>query len=412
VAIGQSQGMRAGLLAAAIFAVLPITVFFGGMPDYLNSQVVFFSVLTLWLWRQSLQKPSRAMRAAVIAAMLLAGVSDWPGFYVVAVIWFAAWAMLRRFDWFSHIVLPLIGAAFLLLLALWMQWAGADVPLIVQFLHRTSGSIDSTGEQLNVVKWLTTVLPAMSALHTLPILACLPIYLALCAMFKWRPCQNGDAAFRPDPFVLMLVGILMIHFVIARQGCTRHSWWHVPFTPAIACCAAMVMEKALRVCEKRWNIRWIGIAAATIVVVTLALWSTHLDAQRRAGNRYVDGYTMKELGEVIRSVAAEDEAVITSDCSDWPMNFSQPALGWYADRQFRSCVIDRQSFEAALPPGPYILFHGYRQSNGPAPRWFVMPAVHRKTCIELSAILDSRYAVRLVGNCYVYDLQSIPKQNP
>lgn len=401
-AFARANQLRLGLLAAGLFLFTPIVARYGGMPDYVNYQVTFFTIACVWCWLQSIRSHERPWQAATVAVFLAAAISDWPGLYAAPVIFVAAIFVRRRFDWFAHLAVPLLAAATLIGLGLWMSWAGSDVGLYERVMLRSNGDLDRGMGAITVSRWLHQVPAMMAMLHTPIVLACLPVFIgaSLALWRRWLP--RRDEAFI---WTWLLIGVFLVHFLVARQGTFQHEWWHAPFSPAIAAAAAWVSIWLITAAE-RVAPRVATTAAVLLLFAGMAMWSARLDRLER--DKYVDagGYLFKDLGETMRRVAKPDEAVATSDASDWTYQWSQSALGWYADRQLRACVIDVPSFKAAMVPGPYWVFLGYQQPHGPAPSWFVMPVVHRESRRELADYLDANFPRSREGQFDVYDLRS------
>ena len=118
------------------------------------------------------------------------------------------------------------------------------------------------------------------------------------------------------------------------------------------------------------------------------------------------GYSLKEVGGVIREVSAEGDGVMTSYAEGLVNPWLHSAVFFYADRQLRPAILNVADFEHALGPGPYALQGGwYTQPGGPAPKWFVLPPPHRAQLAELTAYLDAHYPRTIVRGYSVYRLE-------
>jgi hypothetical protein len=112
-----------------------------------------------------------------------------------------------------------------------------------------------------------------------------------------------------------------------------------------------------------------------------------------------DGFTLESIGTTINQIAGTREGVLTSVDTD------HPALWFYADRQLRPAITSVEALDRALGPGEYLVFYDYRQRDGPAPTWFVMPAAHHAGLRELADVLDRRYPRREMKGVVVYRLR-------
>jgi 4-amino-4-deoxy-L-arabinose transferase-like glycosyltransferase len=78
--IQRASGRGAGLTAAALFAIAPMTLYFGGMPEVVGQPLVLGALLTIRSYLRYLRQPGPRAMGRLVAAFALAGVSDWPGF--------------------------------------------------------------------------------------------------------------------------------------------------------------------------------------------------------------------------------------------------------------------------------------------------------------------------------------------
>jgi hypothetical protein len=77
---------RAGLIAAALFAAMPITIYFGGHPDVINPQLIFFVLLTLAAYQAFHAEQTVKRLLMLCGAFALAGLTDWPAFFLAPVV--------------------------------------------------------------------------------------------------------------------------------------------------------------------------------------------------------------------------------------------------------------------------------------------------------------------------------------
>src|SRR5205814_471009 len=90
-----------GMLAAALFAALPITVTYGGQADVINTQLVFFILLSVAAYERFHDSPNLWTLGLLCLAFLPAAWTDWPAYYLVVVLGlhFIATRPLRHWPW-------------------------------------------------------------------------------------------------------------------------------------------------------------------------------------------------------------------------------------------------------------------------------------------------------------------------
>src|SRR4029079_1416044 len=85
-ALVRRDSARAALIAACGFAVLPMTLVFGGLADVISPQLDFFVLLTVVAYLRFHDQPSITNLALVSLAFLPAALTDWIAFHLVVVL--------------------------------------------------------------------------------------------------------------------------------------------------------------------------------------------------------------------------------------------------------------------------------------------------------------------------------------
>jgi hypothetical protein len=380
-------GRRVGCLAAVFYAFAPATIAFGGIPDYINSLVVFFILATVEAylrWRDTGQRLWIVLAAGAFTCGVL---SDWPAYYLVPVVGLHYWLTAER-RLLPTLALMLPAVLIFVLQVLWMDWIEGSGAFLHQFSSRTSAGITWT-------MWAREVLiHHVARLHTWPIIILAGSYVALIARNVWH---RRYAAVRRHESVGMLLLVAGLHLVIGRAGNVQ-PWWGVIATAPLALAAALTIEMLLLRQRQGARSRMAIAASAIAVFLCLALPTGWREATLEWAHIRAGGYEPADLGIVIRRVSEPEDGVLTSDY------WLEPALWFYADRQIRPLVVDAQSLSYSLAAGAYSLPSGYEQRNGPRPRWFVVPPPHRTIFESLIRELDARFARRIVDGYAVYRL--------
>lgn len=401
-------GSRAAVAAGVLYAFCPLTVTFGGMPEYVGAQLVFFALATVESYVRWTETDRARWLAALALSFALGALTDWPIFYLVPLL--AAHHLVTG----PRRVLPLgllvVGAAGLFFgLVLWAQlvsagrdyWtsAGGDFSFLHQLGVRVLGKPDYDPNPITIGRWVRRVVfQHQGSLHTWPVVLLAALYAAATG---WRLAKREPKLLRLHLAPLLLMSWGALHLAVGIQGNFQHAWWSVVLTPGIAFAAALGLETAFTSLPSRLR-RPKPAAALGSVAAVLFVASSAVVAHRFSTSGFGDtaggGAGLKALGTAIRSVASDDEGVLTSEVN------AEPALWFYADRQIRPWITSVEQLNRSLGAGPYALYYGYVQPNGPAPRWFVMPDSQRATLGPLVAVLDARFPRHLLDGFSAYQL--------
>ena len=370
----EAMGMktRQVLLRVEVPNALPLIL--GGLRSATLQVIATATVAAYVRWTEG---GGRRWAWTCAACFVLGALSDWPIFYLVPIMGVHAW-LSGRARVVQIGVLSCATAGLFALLAWWTAWSGGDVSVFHQFAVRTS----RTGITLR--GWFERVIVHhQGMLHTWPVLALSAIYVARLA----RRAAAGDRpAIRDSVLPMLLLAWGVVNLAIGIDGNYRHEWWSMMLTPGLAMTAALGLEAVIRTLPPRLRVARIAAPlAVAAIVVFLAISARAAMAFTRYEWFRGDGYTLEGLGRIIARVATPDEAVLTTVRTD------HPALWFYADRQLRVGVTSPAALDAALAPGPYVVFYDYVQPYGPAPTWLVMPLADRKRYPNLAAALDARF---------------------
>jgi 4-amino-4-deoxy-L-arabinose transferase-like glycosyltransferase len=337
---------RAAILAAAIFAALPITLYYGGLADVISPQLVFFILLTIAAYLRFHAAPNFPNLALLCAAMIPAGLTDWPAFHIVPVLGlhFVLTQPIRRWGWiiaygcFSVALFAALYAHVAIVVHDW-QWMKR---LLVR---RSISNLSDAGEQITFWGWWKEAVGRLAReQHTAIVLALLVGYLLTLPRRYMKRTWS-----RADQFACLLFGWALVHIVIGRQGVFVHEWWWWPLTPAAVVASALLLDRAVAALEYREFPPRALNAALVVAVAGFAGWNSYgaiwkFQHPQRMSETALN-YTTQELGEVIRATTTPDEAVMLADADK-----SLP-LWYYADRPIIQKIWDPWSFERRLHAG-------------------------------------------------------------
>jgi hypothetical protein len=116
---------RAALMAAALFAAMPMTLYFGGQPEVTGMPLVLGALVTVFAYLTFHTTRCARFFAVFLAAFTLVGVSDWPGFVLVPVLVSHFVITQPRRCWPWMIAFSCYSATVFALLYGYIAWAGA-----------------------------------------------------------------------------------------------------------------------------------------------------------------------------------------------------------------------------------------------------------------------------------------------
>lgn len=401
----RSTTQRAALAAAAIFASMPITLVFGGMPDVISPQLVFFILLSVLAYLRLHERATPARLVMLCLAFLLAALTDWPAFYMVPVfaVHFAATRPLREWRWIA--AFGLISILFFAAAYAHIAVATRDLNWMAHLLHRRaiSGATDADAA-FTFTGWFNQALVRHGIVrHTWPVVL-LSLAWMVWALARWNRPTPGAAATG-----LLLVWAIL-HIAVGRQGVLMHAWWWWPLTSGLAMAAGLMLDRLGQMYELpcRGLIDLRPVYSALVLVAALvgfAGWNTRaafIELSRPAtmiGDPRLD-YTVDELGQIIRNSTPPNAVVMLTEADQ------SLGLWYYADRPIRYQVWDPLAFERRLDDGTSDLCFGLTESHRGRAAVLIVPKAYVEM-VDLTALVEhvtARYPAFDAGKFLVFDL--------
>jgi hypothetical protein len=383
---------RAGLIAAALFASIPMTLMYGGFPDVINPQLLFFVLLTVATYERFAERPAWRRFLRLLGAFFGAAMMDWPAYYLVPVLGLhfvltqrpRAWPWIVAFGAFSVLVFAGMYSYLALARHDW-NWMGGVIE------RRTMASAEDTARPFTMGQWLyRSVWEFTIGRHTLVVFVLALTWIPL-AVSRWFT----DKADR-------LTGLLLawgtLHVVVGRQGVFQHEWWWWPITPGLVIAAALTFDALLYRAERQLNRAVVNITAV-VAMVFFAAWNVRaVRIERTLGANL--GYTLPELGQAIRHYVPPDSAVIVAD-SDKSL-----AFWYYTDRACKRNVWSIDELKSRLNDGVVdITFDKPEAWTGPVSALVVPRPYMRWLLSPLPDYLDSHFKRTDLPKFVIYDLQ-------
>jgi hypothetical protein len=388
----RRQPFRA-VVASALFAATPMTVLYGGMPDVVGPQLVFFTLLSVLAYMKLLERPTVSRASALAFSFTLAALTDWPAFYLVPII--GVHAALSRDRRLIAFLLAFSGCSVALFALLYTQAAmvAQDWGWMLQaFSRRALSSQSDASTAITFSGWIETALLGHAGSRlTLPILLTTGLWIVIALT---RPRRT----FKTDPATATLTLFSLVHISIGRQGLYQHDWWWWPLVPASAMAtSACILWLANHVSSR---VSAISVVAALIALTT---WTTIGGLRELARPKsIVDSplnYSVVELGALIRqSTPVSHRAILVE--SDQSI-----ALWFYACRDVQMNVWSPQQFEQALASSRVDLLFGATELSRSVPATAIVPKAYAEFVPELVSHLTQRYSHRETPKFILFDLR-------
>ena len=287
---------RAGVVAAAVFAASPMTLYFGGMPDVIGTPLIFFILLSVLGYLRFHREPRLSTFLPFLAAFVLSSLCDWPA-YVIAPVFLAHFVVTRpRVEW--PWILLFGGAACALFAAVYVYIAVAThlpwtwmLPLFAR--HSTLAGVPS----FTLLQWLGTAFALNRMLHTLGLIIICGLWLVIFG-FRFRRPQAGATVAR----LLLAWGVACI--VIGNKAAYTHEFVWMFLTPGIAVSTALLIEWLFQVTAP-YRVAPVARFSVALGVALFASWTGYTTFGRLYPMTPAAPFTPIEMGMAIRAAAPD-----------------------------------------------------------------------------------------------------------
>lgn len=380
---------RAGLIGAALFAVTPMTLYFGGFADVVGMPLICCVLLTLFAYLNFHRAPGFRSFAMLLAAFGLAALCDWPAYVVVPVLTLHFLGAHPRKEWpliaaFAVAASVLFGATYIYIMLVTHNGWNWMVPLIT----RRSAIVGHNA--LTLGQWLGDAVKFNRTYHTIPLLL-----VFLCSLPALGFGVGGGR-----PLALLLLGWVALYGLIGGKALSDHEWAWMPLTPAIAVVTAVAIDWMLGEMNRRAS--WV----AGLLVVVFASYTSYTTLRDLYPTQAKGAFTPMEIGQAIQVAApnARDVALVFGDDTS-------AQLWWYGDRPLRTNVWSVDGLRRRLDDDIVDLVFDFDQQPWQATATgFVFPRADELRFDPLYRYLSSRYQPltlppALAGKFDVFDLR-------
>ena len=339
---------RVALLAATLFAAMPMNLYFGGMPEVVGMPLILFVLLSVSAYLALHARPNGRHCLVWIGAFTLAAMSDWPAFIIVPVflIHFLATQRRRQWPW----ILAFAAAACAIFSVLYVYIAlEAHEPwnwMVPLFKGRSALGVKAP---FTARQWLATAMAFNRAQHTLPILIASGVWLVTTSI---RRHDSQPAA----TIARILIAWGVLHVLVGRQGVFIHQWWWSPLTPGLAVTAALLIDSIVTTAERHRQYASTVRALALVLVVAFTAWTSVTSYRQLFPPRSPIAFSTRDLGDAIRAAAPEP-----SDVALLVWSGIDAQVWFYGDRPVRTDVWSVADLQRRLRGDSVDLMFAYEQ---------------------------------------------------
>ncbi len=341
--VADEASPRAGALAAAFFAALPMTLYFGGFADVVGLPLIFFVVLATLAYLHFQRAPGRRTLFRLVAAFFLAGACDWPAFVIAPVFagHFLATRPRREWRW----IVMFVAAACLLFVGLYSYITIAThspwnwmKPLFVRRSGITGANPYTVGQ------WIAKAATFNRTYHTTALLAAAAVWL-IAYGFRRNQSQPGTTAVR------LLLTWAALYVALAGKALYDHEWAWLPLTPAIAIAASLLIDRGLLALHDDDR----ATAVVVLVATLFASWTGYTTFKRLYPDRPPEPYSPVELGRAIRAAApGDDDVALLVDGEE-----AEAQLWFYGDRALRTRIWSVDDFRRRIDDDHVDLLYNF-----------------------------------------------------
>lgn len=389
---------RVGLIAAAVFAATPMTLYFGGFPDVVGLPLVFFVLLAVTRYLHFHRAPGLDTYVPFVAAFVLAGVCDWPAYIIVPVFLVHFIATRPRTEW--RWILAFVFAACAVFVALYVYITlatHASWNWMAPLFTRRSGLVG--GNPFTWRQWVEAATAFNRTYHTDALLIASGLWVAT---FGFRPRQSQPGA----TVAWLLLGWAALYVVIGSKALYDHEWAWSVLTPGIAVATALLLDSILHSMERFRSATLAGWSMAALLVL-FASWTAYTTFTGLYPVNPSRPFAPMELGQAIQAAAPDpgDVALLAGGSA------GDAQFWFYGDRALRGNIWSVDDFRRRLQDETVDLVFNFDEQpwKGTA-SGIVFPRGLEQDVENLRAYVGRRYPVKplpaaLADKFEVFDLR-------
>jgi hypothetical protein len=395
---------RIALLAAAVFAAMPMMLYFGGFPDVVGTPLILFVLLVVAAYLRFHAAPALSTLRPLAAAFALAGLCDWPAYVMVPVlgVHFIATRPFRQWRWIAAFGLAacvlFAGLYSYITIATHSSWMWM-APLFA----RRSAIVG--GSHVSWTAWLRAALGFNETYQTAPVLIISAVWLIAFACRRDEPRRGSGAT-----VARLLFAWAALYALIGGKALYNHEWAWIPFTPALALATALFLDSLMERARHRGRAvaRASNVTVAALIVL-FAAWTGYTTFTSLYPAKRNRPFTPIELGQAIQA-AAPDRGGVALLVGD---DEAEAQLWFYGDRALRTRISSVREFEQRVHDDTVDLVYNFdeqpwdRRASG-----LVFPKIFESRLASLHAYLKARYPLTVLppalGRHFdVFDLRPI-----
>jgi dolichyl-phosphate-mannose-protein mannosyltransferase len=356
---------RLAVVAAAIFAAAPMTLYFGGFADVIGMPLIFFVLVELFAYLRFQRAPGRRTFLSLLAAVVLAGACDWPAFVLVPIVATHFLATRPRRDWWWALGVASAACAVFGVLYVYITIVThSSWPWMADLFSRRSAWVG--GRAYTWHEWLTHAAAVNARYHTVPLLVAAATGIGA---FGFRRDQSSGAS-----VARLLLAWAAVYVLIGGKALYDHEWGWSLLTPGIAAAAALLIEQ-------------LSVSAITVTILVFAVWTTSATFASLYPARRDRPFTPMQMAQAIRVAAPDprDVALVVG-------NEAEAQLWFYGDRMLRTGIWSVDDFQRRLSDDTVdVMFNFDEQSWKARASGVVFPRIWAKSFAKLHAYLRRRY---------------------
>jgi hypothetical protein len=304
------DGPGTAIVACAVFAAMPMTLYFGGFADVVGMPLVLLSLLAVDRYVRFQRAPGTRTFVWLVVAFAAAGICDWPA-YVLAPIFVAHFIVTRpRRQWKWAAAFAAVACGVFVILYVYITIATQSPwSWMADLFARRSVLIGARAYSWQ--QWLAAAGRVNSRYQTWPVIACA---IAWTTLYAWGGASGGATVAR------LLLAWAALYAIIGSKALFDHEWAWMLFTPGLVVTAALLLAR-------------VPAVASACAIVAFAAWTTYTSFWSLYPSPRDRPFTPMQTAAALRVAApAPCDVVLLVGNED------EAQLWFYADRPLRSGI--------------------------------------------------------------------------